>query len=145
MKKSAPLFAVLIASAAFWIGAGTKTPDPQKADLSLRVNPMMAFAPARITLSAQVKGGPNDNANLYCPTVEWDWGDGTVSESTSDCDPFEPNKTEIQRSYTTQHVYKFGGEYIVQLRLKKQNKVVASASAQLNIGSALGEGGDIIR
>ncbi|MGE5358342.1 MAG: hypothetical protein ACM3NQ_04940 [Bacteroidales bacterium] len=93
----------------------------------------------------QVRGGPNDNPELYCPTVEWDWGDGTVSESSSDCDPFEPSKTEIQRSFTTQHVYKYGGDYVVQLRLKKQGKVVAAANAQLNIGLALGEDTTVIR
>ncbi len=144
MNKLAPA-AVVVAAVAVLIGASGKTLQPNKTEMSLRANPAMAFAPARITLTAQVKGGPDANPDLYCPSVEWDWGDGTVSESSSDCDPFQPNKSEIQRSYVTQHVYKFGGEYVVQLRLKKQNKVMALASASVNIGSALSEGGDSIR
>jgi hypothetical protein len=142
MKTGAPFVAVAL-SLVLWIGAGSKPQDPNKTDMTLRASPAMAFAPARITLSARLKGGPDDNAELYCPTVEWDWGDGTVSESSSDCDPFQPSKSEIQRNYSTQHVYKYGGEYIVQLRLKKQSKVVATANAQVNIGLGLGEGGGI--
>lgn len=133
------------ASVAASMGAGSKPDDPLKASLTLRATPGVALAPARIMLMGQVRGGPNDNPELYCPTVEWDWGDGTVSESSSDCDPFEPSKTEIQRSFTTQHVYKYGGDYVVQLRLKKQGKVVAAANAQLNIGLALGEDTTVIR
>jgi hypothetical protein len=63
--------------------------------------------------------------------------DGTVSESSSDCDPFEPNKTEIRRSYVAQHERNYGGQYLVQLRLKKQRRIVATASAQLGIGLVL--------
>jgi hypothetical protein len=144
MTKLAPLafVAVCVASS---IGASRKPTDPAKVDLSLRVNPAMAFAPARITLMAQLKGGTADNADLYCPTVEWDWGDGTISQSSADCEPFQPNKSEIQRSYSTQHVYKTGGEYTVKLSLKKAEKIVAAATASLNISRAIDEGSDIIR
>jgi hypothetical protein len=127
------------------MGAGSKPDDPTKAALTLHATPAMAFAPATVLLVGQIKGGPNDNAALYCPTIEWDWGDGTVSESSSDCDPFEPSKSEIQRSFTTRHVFKYGGEYLVHLRLKKQNKIVAVANTQLNIGLALGEDPTVIR
>src|SRR5512140_2665148 len=127
MKRRAAfmLAAVFTASMAASVVPASKPNDTTKATLTLRATPAAAFAPARIMLVGQVKGGRNDNADLYCPTIEWDWGDGTVSESSSDCDPFEPTKTEIQRSFTTQHVYKYGGDYVVQLRLKRQNRVVA--------------------
>jgi hypothetical protein len=144
MTKLAPLAFVAVC-VAFSIGASKKSTDPTKVDLSLRVNPAMAFAPARITLMAQLKGGTADNADLYCPTVEWDWGDGTISQSSADCEPFQPNKSEIQRSYSTQHVYKTGGEYTVKLSLKKAEKIVAAATASLNISRAIDEGSDIIR
>jgi hypothetical protein len=70
-------------------------------------------------LTAQLKGGTGVNGDLYCPTVEWDWGDGTISQPPADCEPFQPNKGEIQRSYVTRHVYETGGEYTVKLLLKK--------------------------
>jgi hypothetical protein len=143
MNKFAPLAVVVVM--AFSIGAARKPSDPTKVDLTLRVNPAMAFAPARITLTAQLKGGTGVNEDFYCPTVEWDWGDGTISQSSADCEPFQPNKSEIQRSYVTQHVYKTGGEYTVKLLLKKAEKVVATATASLNISRAIDEGGEIIR
>jgi hypothetical protein len=145
MKKLAPLTLVVICVAFSF--AGSKKPaeqkDSGKAVLSLRATPAMAFAPARINLSAQLKGGSVDTEDFYCPTVRWDWGDGTISESSSDCEPFQPNKSEIQRSFTIQHVYNLGGEYTVKISLKKADKVVALATASLNITRALGE--DIIR
>jgi len=113
--------------------------------LSLRATPAMAFAPARITLSAQLKGDVGDKEDLYCPTVEWDWGDGTISQSSNDCEPFQPNKSDIQKSFTTQHVYKTGGEFEVRILLKKAERIVALGAASLNISRALNEGDDIIR
>ncbi len=147
MKKLPP-FAIIAVAIALSIGAGGNpagSKDTKKTDLVLTVNPAMAFAPARITLRAQLKGVSNDNADFYCPTIEWDWGDGTVSESSSDCEPFQPNKSEIQRSFLTQHVYRTGGEFEVRLRLKRQNKVVAVAGATLNITSAFGDDDGVIR
>jgi hypothetical protein len=148
MKKLPPFVFVALA-VALSIGAGGNRRDSKetdKIDLVLRANPVIAFAPARITLVARLKGVSNDNADFYCPTVQWDWGDGTVSESSSDCEPFQPNKSEIQRSFTIQHVYKTGGQYDVELRLKRQDKVVAAAGATLKIGRGIGEDdGDVIR
>ncbi len=147
MKKFGPL-AFVAACLAFSIGASGKPSDvkpPAKIELTLRANPAMAFAPARITLTAQLKGGTNDNEELYCPTVEWDWGDGTISQSSADCDPFQPNKSDIQRSFLTQHIYKAGGEYTVKLLLKKSERIVAEAAASLNITRAMGDNSDIIR
>src|SRR5512142_333879 len=124
MKKVAPL--VLALSVVLSFAASPKSSDPKdttkdsgKVTATLRATPAMAFAPARITLTAQLKNVQGDDADLYCPTVEWDWGDGTVSQSSNDCEPFQPNKSEIQKSFVTQHVYKTGGEYIVKLLLKK--------------------------
>jgi PKD domain len=145
MKKIAPLAFVAL-SLAVSIAASSK-PELKdgKAALTLRASPAMAFAPARITLTAQLKGGSPEAEDLYCPTVEWDWGDGTISQASADCEPFEPNKSEIQRSFSTQHVYKTGGEYVVKLLLKKSEKIVAEATASLNISRAINEPGDFIR
>lgn len=150
MKKFAPLVIALAAAISF--AASSKSSDPKdtpkdsgKVTATLRATPTMAFAPARITLTAQLKNVSATDADLYCPTVEWDWGDGTVSEASNDCEPFQPNKSEIQRSFVTQHVYKTGGEYVVKLSLKKSERVVAMATASLNISRAVDEADDIIR
>ncbi len=144
MKKFGPLPFVALFVVLSIAASNKDTKDNGKASLSLRATPAMAFAPARITLSALLKGTGSDSEQFYCPTVQWDWGDGTVSESSSDCEPFQPNKSEIQKSFTTQHVYKLGGEYEVKLLLKKADHVVAVASASLNISKAISEGGDDI-
>ncbi len=149
MKKFAPVSIVALSLVA-WIGAASKPADQkdqkdQKVSLTVRASPAAAFAPARITLTAQLKGGSPETEDLYCPTVEWDWGDGTISQASADCEPFQPNKSDIQRSFRTQHVYKMGGEYEVKLLLKKADRVVAMGAASLNIGRALDEIGDSIR
>ncbi len=143
MKKLAPL-ALLVFCVVLSFGASNNQKD-SKTSLLLRATPVMAFAPARITLAAQLKGEVGDKEDFYCPTVEWDWGDGTISQSSSDCEPFQPNKSEIQKSFTTQHIYKTGGEYVVKIMLKKAERVVAMASASLNISRALNEMDDVIR
>ena len=35
------------------------------------------FSPLRVHASVDVRGGPDDSADFYCPAIEWDWGDGT--------------------------------------------------------------------
>ena len=55
-----------------------------------------------------------------------------MSESTSDCQPYEPGKSEIRRRYVTEHIFS-AGNYRVVLRLKKRDKMVTSASVAVEI------------
>ena len=114
---------------------GTKKPS-----LSLKASPAVSFAPARVVVVAEVKGGPNDYEEYYCPTVEWDWGDLTQSVVEADCDPYEAGKSEIKRRYTVEHRYKNPGAFRIVLRLKKATKVIASANAQIQVRAGLGDG-----
>ena len=120
------------------IAAAQKPANPKDKDqdkhptLKLTARPPLGMSPARIVLTGDLNGGPNDAEDYYCPTVEWDWGDGTTSESMSDCDPYEPGKSEIKRRYTTDHVFR-AGSYRVALRLKKREKMVASATVMIEI------------
>ena len=74
----------------------------KKASLSLKVTPAVAFAPARMVFLAELRGG-DDEETLYCPTVEWDWGDGTTSLAEADCSPYEAGKSQIKRRYAVDH------------------------------------------
>ena len=56
-------------------------PDPKRPKITLRAQPLIAMAPARVVLTAELVGGDNDFEDFYCPAVEWEWGDGTKSES----------------------------------------------------------------
>ena len=110
----------------------------KKPSLSLKASPSVSFAPSRVVLVAEVKGGANDHEEFYCPTVEWEWGDLTTSVAEADCDPYEPAKSEIKRRYTIEHHYKNPGSFRVALRLKKGNKLIAQASAQIQVRAGLG-------
>ena len=114
----------------------------KKPSLSLKATPAISFAPARIVIVAEVKGGSNDFEEFYCPTVDWDWGDDTNSIADSDCDPYAAGKSEIKRRYTVEHRYKIAGSYKIVLRLKKGDKVVGSANTQVQVRQGLGPGID---
>lgn len=109
----------------------------KKPALTLKANPAVGFAPMRIFLSAELKGGPNDYQEYYCPTVEWDWGDGTRSESTADCEPYEAGKSEIKRRFAVEHMFRLPGIFNVQIRLKRKEKVLVAAATTLRIQASI--------
>lgn len=113
----------------------------KKPSLSLKATPAVSFAPARVVVVAEVKGGSNDYEEFYCPSVEWDWGDFTQSTAEADCDPYAPGKSEIKRRYTVEHRYKNPGTFRIVLRLKKGDKVVASSNTTVQVRAGLEPGG----
>jgi hypothetical protein len=115
-------------------GQGNKKPS-----LSLKASPSVSFAPARIVVVAEVKGGAEDLEEFYCPTVEWEWGDLTTSTVEADCEPYTAGKSTIKRRYTVEHRYKNSGGFKIVLRLKKGDKVIASANTQVQVRAGLGD------
>jgi hypothetical protein len=113
----------------------------KKPSLALKASPAVSFAPARIVLVAEVKGGANDNEEFYCPTVEWEWGDLTSSVAEADCQPYETGKSEIKRRYTVEHQFRNPGAFKVYLRLKKGSRVIAQANTQIQVRAGLGQDG----
>ncbi len=105
----------------------------KKASISLKTNPTIGFSPARIVVTAEVKGGANDAEELYCASVEWVWGDETKSESKADCEPYEAGRSEIKRRYTLDHVYQSGGQYRVEFYLKQKNKRVLGSQTTITV------------
>ena len=113
-----------------------------KPKLTVKVSPPMGgTAPVRIVASADLIGGAPDGEELYCPAVEWDFGDDTKSTASADCDPYEAGKSEIRRRFTAEHSYPNGGNFRIQLRLKKKNKVIVSGSTSVQIRPGIHEGG----
>jgi hypothetical protein len=106
--------------------------ENQRPKLSLKAQPNVGIAPARVVLTAELTGGPNDFQEFYCPTVLWDWADGTESESTFDCEPYEVGKSEIKRRYTVTHTFR-AGAHKVWVRLKRNDKLLASANVTIQI------------
>src|SRR5688572_11530037 len=111
----------------------------KKPSLSLKATPAVSFAPARVVVVAEVKGGANDFEDFYCPTVEWEWGDFTTSTAEADCEPYSAGKSEIRRRYTVEHRFKNPGGFKIILRLKKGTKVIASANTQVQVRAGLGQ------
>ncbi|MBI2834631.1 MAG: hypothetical protein HYX76_09435 [Acidobacteria bacterium] len=114
----------------------------KRPSLSLKAIPAIGFSPANIHLAAQLTGGPGDFEEYYCPVVEWDWGDGTKSESSFDCEPYETGKSEIQRRFSADHVYQYAGRYRIFIRLKRKDKVLVAATATVQVRPGLHELGD---
>ncbi len=117
-----------------------KDQDAARPKLSLTARPVISMAPSRVVLTAEITGGPNDAEDYYCPSVEWDWGDGTQSESSADCPPYEAGKSEIKRRYTVEHVFR-AGAYRVTLRLKQHERTMASAAVNIQVRPGLRDGG----
>ncbi len=116
------------------------TAEPKKPTLAIRATPPVGFAPLRVRTAVEVRDGSDDYADFYCATVEWDWGDGTISENTSDCNPYEAGKSTIQRRFSADHIYRQGGGYRIVFRLKQKTKAVASATTSIQDRSGAGEG-----
>ena len=112
----------------------------KKPSLSLKATPSISFAPARVVLVAEIKGGSNDFEEFYCPTLEWEWGDLTTSTAEADCEPYSAGKSEIRRRYTVEHRFKNAGAYKIMLRLKKGDKVVGSANTMIQVRAGLEPG-----
>jgi hypothetical protein len=109
-----------------------KDQDAKRPKVTLKAAPIVSIAPSRVVLTAELVGGANDYEDYYCPTVEWDWGDGTQSESTADCEPYQPGKTEIKRRFTVEHVFR-AGNYRVAFRLKRRNRPMVAATANIQV------------
>ena len=112
----------------------------KKPSLSLKATPSVSFAPSRVVVVAEVKGGSNDFEDFYCPNIEWEWGDLTTSTVEGDCDPYVPGKSEIRRRYTVEHRFKNSGSYRILLRLKKGGKVVGAANTMIQVRAGLEPG-----
>ncbi len=115
-------------------GSARRAPTKdERPEIVLRASPNLAFSPARVSLRAELRGGADDFEEYYCTTVEWIWGDGTSSEASMDCEPYEPGRSEIRRYYTGTHVYNVAGHYDVRFRMKKNDKVVGSGRTTVQV------------
>ena len=117
-----------------------------KPSVSVKASPNVGFAPMRVIITAEIKGGPDDYEEFYCAAVEWDIvsldgkGDGSKSEQKLECDPYEPGKSEIKRRYVREQVFKYSGEYNIKFNLKQKNKVVGGGRTSIKVRAGLGDG-----
>ena len=107
--------------------------ETKRASLSLKATPPIAFSPANIVVTAELKGGSDTDDELYCPSLEWDWGDGTKSEFNADCEPFEAGKSSIKRRFTASHTYNMADTYRVLLRLRRGSKTIVGGNTSIQV------------
>lgn len=119
------------------VAATSEQDNGKKPSLTLRVRPQIAIAPARIVVTADLRDGRDDDQDLYCASVEWEWGDGTRSTSASDCDPYEAGKSQIRRRYVAEKTLREPGRHQVRLFLKQGNRIVLSGSVFVEVRSGL--------
>jgi hypothetical protein len=136
MRSTAVLLALALLGTAPLVAQRQRDEAPPKTDrpsIVLRAAPMVAFSPARVSVRAELRGGADDFEQYYCSGVEWDWGDGTISETTTDCDPYEPGKSEIRRYYSGTHTFTTGGRFQVRFKLKQGDKVVGTGTTAVQV------------
>lgn len=114
-----------------------------KPSVTVKSTPVVGFSPARMVVTAELRGGDDDYQDFYCATVEWDWGDDTRSQAGADCEPYEAGKSTIKRRFTIDHVFNTAGDYRVEFRLKQKNKVVARGTTDVKIRPGIRDGGDM--
>jgi hypothetical protein len=137
-RPIAALLAVALFDGTLALAAGAnRQEENKKPSLSLKLTPPIAFSPAKIRVSVEVRGGADDYAEFYCPTVEWDWGDGTISENSQDCDPYEAGKSTIRRRFSAEHVYRLAGNFKVFFRLKRKDKTLGATSGSVQVRPGL--------
>jgi hypothetical protein len=135
-----------LALAAAGLAGDKKTDEAKKAEdskkgkrpaLELRALPRFSFSPASIHFTAELAGG-DDVEELYCPDVEWEWGDGGKSQQESDCSPYEEG-TKIDRHYTADHVYQMAGRYLVKITLRRAGKTISAQTLSLTVRPGVGD------
>ena len=107
--------------------------EEEQPELTLRARRNLGFAPVEIGFTGLLRWGADDNERFYCLSAEWDWDDGTRSESIFDCDPYEPGVSEIRRRFSRRHSYDIGGRYEIRLILKKRDEVIATARTAVRV------------
>jgi hypothetical protein len=135
--------ALMLAAASGQQKDDKKQPDPRP-KLTLKAQPVLAIAPARVVFTAELIGGANDYQDFYCPTVQWEWGDDTTSESNADCEPYAPGTSAIKRRFTMDHAYEHGynAPMKVLFRLKRRDKTLASATTNVQIRPGIRDPGN---
>jgi hypothetical protein len=121
----------------FWVGCAAGFSPAAKPQVLLTARPLMAFTPAKIAFIADLRGGADDYEDFYCASIEWDWDDGTKSESAADCEPYQAGKSQIRRHFTAEHTYDMADSYKPTFKLKKRNKIVGLAKVEIEVRPGL--------
>ena len=116
--------------------------DDKKPSLSLKASPNAGFAPLRVRVTVDVRGGADDFQDFYCPAVEWEWGDDQKSQRSEDCEPYQAGTSKIERRYSAEHRYSDSGTFNMRFRLKQGSRVVANSAVMVHVREGARDGVD---
>ena len=104
-----------------------------KPKLSLRGSPSTGTPDTVFVFRAVLTGG-EDNEDLYCLTTEWEWeeqADSSIDET--ECPPFTPGETKVERVFTEEQSFHRPGSHLVRVSVRKGEKQIASASTTVTV------------
>ena len=133
------LFAVLLAATGGAALLAQDDAERERPSLSLRATPPVGFTPLDVRVVAELAGGAEDHPDYYCPEVEWEWGDGTRSESARDCEPYVSGESAITRRYTATHTYRASGAFRLRFRLRQGDDIVENGEIRLQVRRGTGQ------
>ena len=133
------LAAILAVVSPLVLVAQEEQPAPKRPTIALRATPVTGFTPLRVRAAAELRDGSDDYADFYCPTVAWDWGDGTFSSNTSDCEPYQSGKSTIERVFRADHMFRQPGTFRISFRLKQKSRQVGAGVATVRVRAGMGE------
>ena len=127
------LFAAVIAASLASDSSAQRSRPAAKLKLTLTAIPKIGTSTTIFTFQGRLSGGPDDES-LYCLTAEWLWeeqADSSLNEE--ECEPFEPGRTPIQRTFTEEQSFSRPGERIVRLVLHKGDREIAATSVTVTV------------
>jgi hypothetical protein len=127
MPEAAMVVVLSLAAA----GAFAAGKDKKTVGVDLRALPRVAAAPVTVTFNVELAGSVDAQP---CPTLEWEWGDGTRSVQDDACEPAEPGGTAAPRRFTASHEYRRAARPKVTLTVLREGRTVGHASVALMIG-----------
>jgi len=109
----------------------TAAAESKKPQLTLRVMPQLGTPSTEFLFVGDLKGG-SDSGELYCPTLEWQWGPQDASVQEPECAPFQAGVTRIERRFSISRTFPEGPR-TATLALRKGDKLLARASVSFRV------------
>ncbi|NPV06750.1 MAG: VWA domain-containing protein [Anaerolineae bacterium] len=86
--------------------------------VELEAQPTAGPAPLAVQFLGRLVGGPDDNREFYCPSLAWDFGDGTSQFIQPECPEPPEGKWPVQREFRTEHEYSQPGTYRARVAIE---------------------------
>jgi hypothetical protein len=92
----------------------------------------------QVRLNCELTG--SETEELYCPTISWEFPDGTKSVSESDCQPYSCGRTEWchgqfddYERHWSKYLLAGPGSWVIRIRLMKNNKTIRASSIEFEV------------